>query len=432
MTLAAYDENTLSERLNQLLSPSDPIRSEEHLKGRERSLSEIRRNLKMTGRHVFIFGDRGVGKTSLAQTAAISFHPSVNSPICVACGSGETFETVMGAVAKRVYAEFKGRNAEIKVGIKLPFISATLKTSIENGEQPEITTLNDAVDALSYASACHGDTPVVVVDEFDRLENMDEKTKFAELIKQLSDQEVDIKLIFCGIGDSMLDLLGAHYSTGRAITPIQLQRLDDASLWQIVESSAEGLGLGVDRETVLRIALLSDGFPYFVHLVCEQMYWAAFEDEKPVATITPEHFGKGVDNAVRHAMSLLKETYDKATKKYNDDYEEVLWALVDRPTLSRQKTEIFTNSYRPLMRIRHHRDALTDKQFNARLNNLKSDRHGKILKGTGAGWYELRENMLRGYIKIRARSAGIELGIDHHNAKANSRDRITPISVTRT
>ena len=334
----------------------------------------------------------------------------------------------MGAVAKRVYAEFKGLKRDTTVKVSIPFISATLKKSIDAGEQPQISSLNDAVDALAYAAACHGDTPVVVIDEFDRLVSMHDKTKFAELVKQISDQEVDIKLIFCGIGDSMLDLLGAHYSTGRAITPIKLDRLDDSSLWQIVETSAKGLGLKIDRETTLRIALLSDGFPYFVHLVCEQMYWAAFEDAEVVTNISIQHFGLGVDKAIGHAMALLKETYDQATKKYNDDYEEVLWSIVDRPTLSRQKSEIYKNSYTPLMSLRKERATLNDKQFNARLNNLKGERHGNILRGTGAGWFELRENMLRGYIKIKARAAGVELGIDHHNEKARPMNKITPIS----
>lgn len=432
MALIGYDEAGLSSRLNELLSPSDPIRSAENLKGREKSLLEIRRNLNVKGRHVFIYGDRGVGKTSLAQTAAIEFHPSFNNPIRVACSQGESFEAVVSSIAKRIYAEFKAnKKLEAGISISLPFISASLKASIENGEQPTIGNLNDAVDVLAYVSACHGKTPAIVVDEFDRLERFEDKTKFAELVKQISDQEVDVKLIFCGIGESMHDLLGAHYSAGRAITPIHLDRLDAGSLWQIVETSANGLGLEVDRETVLRIGLLSDGFPYFVHLVCEQMYWSAFEDQATVKRISPEHFGAGVDKAVEHALSLLEEAYDKATKKYSDDYEEVLWALVDRPTLSRQASKVYSESYLPMMEKRNskleekrRRVVLTDRQFISRLNNLKGDRHGNIIKGTGAGWYQFRENMIRGYVKLRARNQGIDLGIDHHNATSMPRDHI--------
>ncbi len=424
MAFGNLDEKMLSQKLNELLSPSDPIRSAENLKGREKSLAEIRRNLAVKGRHIFIYGDRGVGKTSLGQTAAIEFHPSSNHPVRVACSSGEGFSAVIATIAKRVYAEFKTHKSEASVSLNLPFISASLRTSIESGEQPKIASLNDAVDALSYVAACHGNTPVIVVDEFDRLEKKEDKTKFAELVKQLSDQEVNVKLIFCGIGESMHDLLGAHYSAGRAITPIQLERLDAGSLWQIIESSASRLKLEIDRETVLRIGLLSDGFPYFVHLVCEQMFWAAFEDSEVVTRISPTHFGAGVDKAVQHAMSLLEEAYDKATKKYGNDYEEVLWALVDRPTLSRQSSSVYSESYKPLMSRRPERKLLTDRQFIARLNNLKGDRHGQIIKGTGAGWYQFRENMIRGYVKIRARSQGLDLGIDHHNAVSSARDQI--------
>ncbi len=425
MAIREFNETSFSSRLNQLLSPSDPIRSEEDLQGREKSLTEIRRSLAVKGRHIFIHGDRGVGKTSLAQTSAIQFHPSINEPVRVACGTGETFETVIATVAKRVYAEFKGNKLKVSGSVKLPFVSASLKTTIDSGEQPIVETLNDAVDALKYVSACHGQIPVVVIDEFDRLVSKEDQAKFAELIKQISDQEIAIKLIFCGIGSSMHDLLGQHYSAGRAITPIELERLDDGSLWKIVETSAAGLGLQIDRETVLRIAILSDGFPYFTHLVCEQTYWSAFDDSNDVSRVSLKHFGDGIERAVEHALSLLKESYDNATKKYRDDYEEVLWSLVDRPTLSRQSSEIYESSYLPMMESRSNRTALDKKKFDNRLNTLKTKRHGCIIVGRGAGWYEFSENMLRGYVKLIARKQGVELGIDHHNAHAlNSRDRI--------
>lgn len=113
-------------------------------------------------------------------------------------------------------------------------ISLALKQTIDRGDAPEISSLNEAIDALAYVSKCYSGVPVVVIDEFDRFESDKDKRKFAELIKQISDQEINIKLIFCGIGESMHSLLGAHYSTGRAITPIELPRLDHESLIKIV------------------------------------------------------------------------------------------------------------------------------------------------------------------------------------------------------
>lgn len=418
MTIAGFDEQGLIEELNRLLSPSDPIRSSEFLLGRESNLKEIRRHLATKGRHVFIFGDRGVGKTSLAQTAATNFHPADSEPVLVAGAEGETFETIVGTIARRVHSlNSQMGSTELSAGFKLPMASVAMKKTIDSGQAPEIRSLNDAVDALSYVASCYNGIPIVVIDEFDRIDNDEDKKKFAELIKQISDQEVNIKLIFCGIGDSMHNLLGAHYSTGRAITPIELPRLDHDSLIEIVRNAVRGVGLTIDYETSSRIAILSDGFPYFAHLVTEKMIWRAFDDEVEISRIALEHFGSGIDAAVTHAMALLREAYEVATKKYSDSYEEVLWALVDKPTLTRQSANIYNESYLPIMSATG-RKPLELKIFYNRLNALKTESHGNILTSPRRSWFEFSENMVRGYVKLKAAERRVDLGIDHHNRTA--------------
>jgi uncharacterized protein len=52
------------------LTPSEEIRTPERLFGRDKNLTAINRALNSAGRQIFIYGDRGVGKTSLAVTAA--------------------------------------------------------------------------------------------------------------------------------------------------------------------------------------------------------------------------------------------------------------------------------------------------------------------------------------------------------------------------
>ena len=96
MAIAGYNETTLRECLNQILSSSQPIRSAEFLLGRENNLRDIQRDLATKGRHVFIFGDRGVGKTSLAQTAATEFHPSDSEPIVVLVPKGKHSDQSLG------------------------------------------------------------------------------------------------------------------------------------------------------------------------------------------------------------------------------------------------------------------------------------------------------------------------------------------------
>jgi hypothetical protein len=64
------------------------------------------------------------------------------------------------------------------------------------------------------------------------------------------------------------------------------------------------------------------------------------------------------------------------------------------------------------MRNRPSRRTLTKTQFSNRLNRLKTERHGQIIVGRGAGWYEFRENIVRGYVRLRAENEGIQLGVE--------------------
>jgi MoxR-like ATPase len=79
------DEHTFATILGRVLSPSRAIESPELLKGRDDQLREIRRAWYQGGRQIFIYGFRGVGKTSLAQTAAFQ-HQSSDAP----CRSGSS------------------------------------------------------------------------------------------------------------------------------------------------------------------------------------------------------------------------------------------------------------------------------------------------------------------------------------------------------
>jgi len=50
--------------------------------------------------------------------------------------------------------------------------------------------------------------------------------------------------------------------------------------------------------------------------------------------------------------------------------------------------------------------------FSDRLNKLKTARHGGIIVPKGAGWYEFKENIVRGYVRLRAESEGVHLGAE--------------------
>ncbi|WP_222861713.1 hypothetical protein, partial [Oceaniovalibus sp. ACAM 378] len=166
----------------------------------------------------------------------------------------------------------------------------------------------------------------------------------------------------------------------------------------------------IDRNTVIRIARISDGFPHYIHLISEKLFWRVFE-AKNGGVVTPELFGDSMQDAAEALDMKLKKPYEEATQKYRNDYENVLWAAADGHELRRRSTDIFT-SYERIMSAQS-RNPLDRTKFNQRINSLKRDTHSNILTGSRAGWYEFTETMLRGYVRLRAEQAGVELEIDH-------------------
>ncbi|MEA2983906.1 MAG: hypothetical protein QOD94_160, partial [Alphaproteobacteria bacterium] len=91
MSIRGVDDEGLKAVLNANLTPSDSIKTPERLFGRAKTLRTIDRAFASPGRQIFIYGDRGVGKTSLALTAAFMHTGVENVPIYVMCGKTNNF-----------------------------------------------------------------------------------------------------------------------------------------------------------------------------------------------------------------------------------------------------------------------------------------------------------------------------------------------------
>ena len=99
MAIEGYDRQAFGRKLAKLVFPAQPIHSIEHLFGRENELRRIEEALYASGRHIFIYGDRGVGKSSLAATAANQYQSSDSEYIDVSCSPDATFSDVIANIA---------------------------------------------------------------------------------------------------------------------------------------------------------------------------------------------------------------------------------------------------------------------------------------------------------------------------------------------
>ncbi len=437
MTIGPFLDEEFETRLREAFSTS-PVHSRLMLKGRDRELERAVYGLANPGKATFIVGDRGVGKTSLAQTCAMTLSKGERGPIFeMSCDKGqELFRTIREMSRELIDYDPLANPSQSSFSFKTPVIGYDRKTDTAIAV-PLPESVNEAIQILLSAlerwRAKSGfDVPVVIVDEFDRLEK--HKDLFGDFIKQVGDRGVPIRLIFCGVAHEISELLGAHPSAPRHITTVLLERLAWDPRMQIVDDAARLLNVDFQRDHIFRMAAISDGYPYYVHLIGTEAVRVHHYSSRLERTISSDEFNDAVKRAVENTMLDLKRLYDDATKKYTSsdeavatvsENELVLWAAASHPDLERAGTAIFQD-YLRLKQVleRQGRSApdaknMSEKEhrrlFNNRLQALKRNSHGEVLQSDRRGWYYFEQPMLRGYCRlVAAKKTGIELGREYH------------------
>ena len=400
VAIANLTKDDFGTRLNKVVSPANPIRSIEFLKGRSKELEIIDRALFAPGRHIFIFGDRGVGKSSLAATAAYQYQSSEAQPIFVSGSIDDTFAGIISNIAYQAV----GRSRINSVSTTRETAAEWQGLSFSKAEEispvdffERLKSVGDAVELLKQVAAFHSAKPIVVIDEFDAIASEGERNKFAALLKQMGDQSVNLKIIFTGIGRSLDELLGAHQSAHRQLDTVEVQRLGWEARREIVDRAAEEFGLSVDNNVNWRIAIVSDGFPYYVHLIAEKMMWEAFSCSEVVDVVEWREFHAGLKSAIASINAELKKPYNMAVNHRAEEYEDIVWSTADGEDLTRSLNSMY-ESFQFVRRKRSGRPEITKKKFGDCLRNLKRKDYGEVLLPIEKrnGLYTYREKMLRG------------------------------------
>ena len=419
--ISGYDKYEFGEKLNKVLSPSHPVNSIERLHGRERELETIERALFLTGTHIFIHGDRGVGKSSLGATAAFQYQSSDRSPVIVGGSVDDTFRTVIANIANQALARNRLENVKSQAMFELEWrgIKWTEGQEISTRDiASQIESVSDAIELLKQVAARIAGKPVVVIDEFDAIASETERNKFASLLKLLGDQQVNLKFIFTAVGTTLDELLGAHQSAYRQLECIPLDRLGWDGRRDIVKKAVGAFGLEVDDNVNWRIAAVSDGYPYYVHLITNKMLWAAFSSDEPVGKVGWEHYHEGLQAAIQAISAELRKPYDKAVLHRDKEYEDIVWSTADGEELFRGLAAMY-DSYRLVMQQRPNRPVLDKQKYAEYIRKLKTSAYGPVLQQLQGrvGWYTYKEKMLRGYVRMQADANQVELVGDFHIPK---------------
>lgn len=411
MALDSLTEEEFAKILAGHLRPSTPIDSEELLYGREQALQTIREAYHTPGRQAFITGDRGVGKTSVARTAGFLLNPATSDPVYVACSRTASFATLIAAINAQLTGDPGQVTRRTKTTVGFEGLGKEWESERTEGKPVDVLDINAATAILRKACASSPSRRVIIIDEFERLTGAADKELFAELTKQLADTNVNAFVIFGGIGRDVDELLDAHGSSHRYFDTINLPRLDYTARYEIIDGAAAALNIRVNDDSRFRMAAISDGFPHYVHLICQKLFWILFNEDATVTLASKEHYVAAVRAAVTGIEPELRKPYEIATMKNKDDYEPILWAVSAHFETKRNTDAIYTSYLQIMTAIG--KEPLDRRRFSSRLNSLKSDRHGHMLVTHRRNWYEFTQNMVRGYVRLRAEDRGLRIPYEH-------------------
>jgi hypothetical protein len=305
----------LREAMFQVFTPGFPISHKDFFKGRVQQLGRIMETVPSPGRHPIIFGQRGVGKTSLVNILS-EILPDFLA-VKITCDGSDSFKSIWNRVLQKASIMFKEKAFGFSRGESESRTSLAAFLGRDNGVSPaDIAT----VLAMLQSRA------IFIIDEFDRVSDETVKAATADLIKNTSDNNPYATLVLVGVGDSINDLIGEHPSIARNLVQVEMPLMTDSEIKEIVARGAEHLKIRVPQEVLDEVAHLAGGFPHYAHLLGLSIAKACSIRDTDSATL--ELFGElACSLAIEDAVETYRQAFGKATKTSKQSrYPQILCA----------------------------------------------------------------------------------------------------------
>jgi len=380
-------------RALKAFSPTAPVDEETLFAGRRQQVQQLIRVIYERGRHAIIYGERGVGKTSLVNVLRDLLAESVSVVVSrINCDGGDTFTSIW----KKVFRDVTFLEQHDSAGFR------PRDESVERGfcDMLPQSPVPDDIRRLLSLLATEEET-VIVLDEFDRVANVKARIQISDTIKTLSDHSVNATILIVGVADSIEKLFSHHQSIQRALLQIHMPRMSLDELREIVLKALNRTDLSITDEALNEIARLSQGLPHYTHLLGQHAAVAAVQSD--ANKITLEHLGVAIARTLDESQESVRTAYRTATMSARVNlYREVLLACALAPL---DEFGFFSASAlrAPLGRITKTSYAVSS--FNKHLEKLCSSERGAILQRKGEArryGYRFSDPLMQPFIMLRA------------------------------
>ena len=395
------DWTALAFEAQQTFSPSTPLDETDLFAGRRAQLQKVMGATAERGKHVIIFGERGVGKTSLAKLLHKLFPPTTRHIWSVReqCDPSDNFDSIWRKVFKDLWVQVQRDGQEMQRPLAELYPGAIKPDDVRR----ELEEFFKATEI-----------PIIIIDELDKVQDVETRGLVANTIKYLSDYGVNVTVILVGVADDVNGLIGEHESIGRCLEQVLMPRMSMAERREVLEKILPRLGMRIDSDALAKVASLSRGLPSYVHSLGQSAALAAIGRKS--LNINENDIDAAVRRVLEKSEESVQENYAKAVQSNRNDslYREVLLACAMAETNDRG-TFAPATVCGPLTAILRREKPVEIAAFQQHLQKFIMPERGQVLVRTGqerSYRYRFADPMMQPFVIMK----GVEQGLVNSGA----------------
>jgi len=386
--------------VREVFTPHTPVQSIELFFGRQATVQKLIEHLNTPGQHALLFGDRGVGKSSLANvTTEKLIGGFMNVELFVKrCSSQDNFQSIfaeplmavghdVNLATSEVESERTGSSG-INAGFAKAGVNSKAKSKLVNSHGP--VTPSDVARLLSEREG------LFYIDEADQIHSEEDQIALAETIKLLSDSNSPFKLLIVGIAETGADLYAGHRSIERCVKETKLQRMHQTEIEELISNGGKKCGLYFDVPVVKSIVKLSAGYPHFAHLLALKCAEDAIGMNRKFVNVSL--LRGAIIDAVKDAEASLQRSFNLAISSPNrETIKNVLLGAARIASDQEFSTQAWRESIEEIID-----DDLPAQAHRNYVRKLVSEAGDKIIRRVRKGMYKFSDPRMPSFVKLEA------------------------------